>query len=69
MPLVALFTEFIIKMIKTQIITLDKLDKFLDTVKRHRVVNIIPHTYAIAKTKTETKVQVLKSVLIFYQEI
>lgn len=56
-------------MIKTQVITLDKLDNFLDTIKRHRVVNIIPHTYAIVETKTETKAQVLKSVLIFYQEI
>lgn len=49
---------------KTQIIALDKLEKFL-TTKRHRIINIVAHRYE----KDSHGHLELKSVLIIYQEI
>lgn len=56
---------------KTQIITLDKLKKFLIDIKRHRIINIIPHEYAVIEDTADRYVigHKLISVLIFYQEI
>jgi len=53
---------------KTQIITLDKLEKFLN-VRERKVISIIPHTYEIEFRIDSTDVQVLKSVLVIYKEI
>ncbi len=54
---------------KTQVIALDKLNKFLDNIKRHRIISVIPHTYEIEFRIDSTDMQVLKSVLIIYKEI
>lgn len=58
-------------MVKTQSITLDKLTKFLDTIKRHRIINIIPDEYGVIEDTADRYVigHKLVSVLIFYQEI
>ncbi len=55
-------------MIKTQIVALDKLGKFLNT-KDRKIISIIPHAYALVDTKEGMRRDILKSVLIIYQEI
>lgn len=50
---------------KTQVIALDKLNNFLDVIKRHRIINIVAHRYE----KDSHGHLELKSILIIYMEI
>lgn len=52
---------------KTQIITLEKLEKFLNTRDR-KVISIVPHIVDIIKTDS-VNMKILKSVLVVYKEI
>lgn len=56
---------------KTQVITLDKLEKFLN-IRDRKIVSIVPHTYiksGIVEDGQNRTAQILKSVFVIYQEI
>lgn len=50
---------------KTQVIALDKLEKFLISIRRHRLINIVAHKYE----KDSHGHLELKSVLVIYKEL